>query len=72
MPRDDFALTLMDVRWIEQEAATPPYQEFRPPCADRIVAAPPRRGLARLVFAQQRQGEDVAPHLPCGRDLFWI
>ena len=68
-PRDDLALALMDVRRVEQIAAAPPHQEFRPPRADRVAPAPARRRFARLVLRQLRQREDLAPHLPGGRDL---
>ena len=69
LSRDDLALALMDVGRIEQIAAAPPHQEFRPPRPDRVVTPAPRRRFARLVFRQLRKREDVAPHLPGGRDL---
>src|SRR5437899_1074204 len=69
VPRDDLVLALMDIRRVQQIAAAPPHQEFRPPYADRVVTPPPWRGLARRVFRQLRKREDVAPHLP-GRRYF--
>src|ERR1700682_3129671 len=69
IPRDDLALALMNIRRVQQIAAASPHQEFRPPRPDRVVAPAPRGGWARLVFLQPRKREDVAPHLPGGRDL---
>ena len=72
IPRDDLALAVMDIRRIEQIAAAPPHQEFRPPRPDRVVAPAPWRRLARLVFRQLRKREDLAPHLPGRRDLLAV
>ena len=69
IPRDDLALALVNICGVEQIAATPPHQKFRPPRPDRVVAPAPRRGFARLVFRQLRKREDVAPHPPGGCDL---
>ena len=72
VPRDDLAFALMQVRRIEQIAAAPPHQEFRATRPDRVMTPAPRGGLARSVFRQLRKREDLAPHLPGGRDLFAI
>ena len=72
IPCDDLALALVDVRGIEQIAAAPPYQEFRTPRPDRVVTPAALRRFGRLVFRQLRQREDVAPHLPGGRDLIAV
>src|SRR5260370_3455261 len=69
IPRDDLALTLVNIRRVEQVAAAAPHQKFRTPRADCVVAPAPDRGFARLVFRQLRQLEDIAPHLPGGGDL---
>src|SRR5258708_35080135 len=54
IPCDDLALALVNVGGIEQIAAAPAHQEFRPPRPDRVVTPAPRRGFARLVFQQLR------------------
>jgi hypothetical protein len=68
-PRDDFTLALMNIRGVEQIAAAPPHQEFRPSRPDRVVTPAPRRGFARRVFRQLWQREGIAPHPPRGGDL---
>src|SRR5260370_40205548 len=72
VPCADLALALMNIRRVEQTAAAPPHQEFRPPRPDRVVAPAPHGGFTSLVFRQLRKSEDVAPHLPSGRDLFEV
>ena len=69
IPRDDLALALMNVGRVEQVAGAAAHQKFRPAGADRVVAAAARRGFARLVFRQLRKREDLAPHLPGGREF---
>ena|SRR5205823_747425 len=69
IPCDDLALALVNVRGVEQIAATPPHQKFRPPRPYRVVTPTTRRGFVRLVFRQLRKREDVAPHPPDGCDL---
>src|ERR1700739_4850254 len=72
VPRDDLALAAVHVGRIERTTAAPAQQKFRTPCADHVAPPPSRRRLARLVFRQLRQREDVAPNLPCRRDLFAV
>ncbi len=72
IPCNDLALALMNIRRVQQITAAPPHQEFRSPRPDRVVAPAPHGGFTRLVFRQLRKREDVAPHLPGGRDLFAV
>ena len=72
VPRDDLALALMDIGWIDQIAGASPHQEFRTPGPDRVVTPAPRRGLACLVFLYLRKREDLAPHLPGGGDFLAV
>ena len=72
VPGDDLALALIIARDIEQIARLAAHQEFRPPRFDRMVAPPPRRGFARGIFRQLRQGKNLAPDLPGHFDLIVI
>src|SRR3977135_3618140 len=69
IPCDDLALALMDVRRIEQIVAAPPHQELRPPRPARAVTPAPRARRSNFLLRQLGEREDVAPHLPGGRDL---
>jgi len=57
---------------IGQVTAPAAHQEFRAAGADRVVAAAAGGRFAVVVFRQQRQREDVAPHLPGGGDLLVV
>src|ERR1700737_2010265 len=72
VPRDDLVLALMNIRRIEQVTGAAADQKFRTPCADDVMAPAPHRGFARLVFRQQRKVEDIAPHLPGGREFLAV
>src|SRR4029453_4102705 len=66
IPRDDLALVPMNGLGIGQVPAPAAEQKFRAAGADRVVAATPGGRLAVVIFRQERQREDVAPHLPRG------
>jgi hypothetical protein len=70
--RDDLALAAMDVGRVGRATGTPAHEKLRPARADRVVAAAARGGLARFVFRQAREVENVAPGLPCRLDLVGI
>src|SRR3954447_18525962 len=72
IPCDDLALALVDIRRVEQVTGATAHQEFRAAGADRVVAAAADGRLARLVFRQLWQREDLAPHLPGRIDLLGI
>jgi len=72
VPCDDLVLALETASRIQQMTGTPPHQEFRTPCADDVMTPASHRGLARLGFRQKRKVEDIAPHLPGGREFLAV
>src|SRR6185312_4686859 len=72
IPRDDFALVAMDGLAVGEIAEPAARQKLRPAATDRAMAAASDGRFAVVGFAQQRQCEDVAPHLPGGGDFLVI